>query len=146
MECSRCNSRDRGGGTSKWQWVNLKFVSFRSGFRIHNVGLLTSQASKRYILNFASCLISHAFLPSFLLHNGHFSSSKLMISLSCLSLLRLKSSSFQHTQERKVPCVRCIWRTCIKVSRIELPKILLDELGPHGHMRLHFSLHKPKRF
>ena len=36
-------------------------------------------------LNLASCLIFHVFLPSFVLHNGHFSSSKLMISSSCLS-------------------------------------------------------------
>ena len=35
-------------------------------------------------LNLAWCLIFHVFLLSFLLHNGHFSSSKLMISSSCI--------------------------------------------------------------
>ena len=37
MECSRCNSRGRWGETSKWQWVNLKLVSFWSGFRIYKL-------------------------------------------------------------------------------------------------------------
>ncbi|KAL6328253.1 hypothetical protein AAG906_034396 [Vitis piasezkii] len=102
MECSRYNSRGIGGETSKWQWVNSKLVSFRSGFRIHNSNLhlclkrwtrllelekiysMCIMGSRKFLnfhaLNLASCLISHAFLPSFLLHNGHLSSSKLMIS------------------------------------------------------------------
>ena len=37
MECPGCNSLGRGGETSKWQWVNSKLVSFRSGFRIHEL-------------------------------------------------------------------------------------------------------------
>ena len=37
------------------------------------------------LMNLASCLISHVCVPSFLLHNGHYLSLKLMISLSCLS-------------------------------------------------------------
>ncbi|KAL6323844.1 hypothetical protein AAG906_005839 [Vitis piasezkii] len=100
MECPRCNSRGRGGQTSKWQWVNSKLVSFRSGFRIHNIGLLTSRASKIYILNLASCLISHVFLPSFLLHNGHFSYFKLMISSSCLSLWSMRHDTDHCTALR----------------------------------------------
>ena len=44
-------------------------------------------------LNLTSCLISHAFLPYFLLHNGHLSSSNLMISLFCLSLRSMSLDS-----------------------------------------------------
>ena len=43
MKCPRCNSRGRGGETSKWQWVNSKLVSFRSGFRIHKLNRFNSQ-------------------------------------------------------------------------------------------------------
>lgn len=49
MECFRCNSRGRGGGTSKWQWVNSKLVSFRSGFRIHKLNFeIISWISKSF--------------------------------------------------------------------------------------------------
>ena len=49
MECFRCNSRGRGGRTSKWQWVNSKLVSFWSGFRIHKLNFeIISWISKSF--------------------------------------------------------------------------------------------------
>ena len=42
MECHRCNSWGRGDETSKWQWVNSKLVSFRSGFWIHKLNRCNS--------------------------------------------------------------------------------------------------------
>ena len=69
-------------------------------------------------LNLASCLISHVFLPSFLLYNGHFSSSKLMISSFCLSSWSMSPNSlissfnpFLIFQNLKWFNLDVLWRT-----------------------------------
>ena len=60
MKCFRCNSRGRGGGTSKLQWVNSKLVSFWSGFRIHKLNFeiisWISKSFRHYPLAWCSCL------------------------------------------------------------------------------------------
>ena len=91
MKCLRCNSRGREGETPKWRWVNSKLVSFRSGFRIHKLNFEIISKWPSSLVQLSSN--DHNFLPFFLLHNGHLSSSNLRISLFCLSLRSMSLGS-----------------------------------------------------
>ena len=99
MECFRCNSRGKGSGTSKWQWVNSKLVSFRNDLPTW-CSCLQMAITSSFQLRFVHCL--KPWTPDFLSFKTIYSmyimdstkSSKFVLKVRIYNAIRFLSSKF----------------------------------------------------